>query len=98
MVLSLSFLQDMKLGHYMKLPPRSTFAGRQLFSKMFNFELLTSRYPLSVQVVALCMTSFVQVGMKEYLVQAVPDLCDLRQESLLTCPSVRVYYSASIVW
>lgn len=25
----LSFVQDLKLGHYMKIPPRTTFAGER---------------------------------------------------------------------
>ncbi|GAA5831598.1 hypothetical protein JCM3766R1_004947 [Sporobolomyces carnicolor] len=73
----LSFVQDLKLGHYMKVPPRATFA---------------------VQMVATTLTSLVQVGVKRWLVAEVPDLCETHQHFLLTCPTVRVYYSASIIW
>ncbi|GAA5917002.1 hypothetical protein JCM6882_001299 [Rhodosporidiobolus microsporus] len=74
---SLSFVQDLKLGHYMKIPPRATFI---------------------VQLVSAAVTCFVQVGVKRWLVSVVPDLCDARQEALLTCPNVRVMYSSSVVW
>ncbi|GAA6024567.1 hypothetical protein JCM11491_002702 [Sporobolomyces phaffii] len=73
----LTFVQDLKLGHYMKIPPRATFI---------------------VQVISTTLTSFVQVGVKRWLVGRVPDLCDRRQQFLLTCPNVRVYYSSSVFW
>ncbi|GAA5998997.1 hypothetical protein JCM5350_004400, partial [Sporobolomyces pararoseus] len=74
---ALSFIQDLKLGHYMKIPPRATFA---------------------VQIIATILASFSQVGVKRWLVSRVPDLCESQQHFLLTCPTVRVYYSASVTW
>ncbi|GAA6042983.1 hypothetical protein JCM8097_003869 [Rhodosporidiobolus ruineniae] len=74
---ALSFVQDLKLGHYMKIPPRKTF---------------------TVQIVSTIITSFVQVGVKRWLVSTVPDLCSTHQSANLTCPTVRVLYSSSIVW
>ncbi|GAA5821301.1 hypothetical protein JCM10212_006415 [Sporobolomyces blumeae] len=73
----LAFVQDLKLGHYMKIPPRATF---------------------SAQLVSTVICSFVQVGIKRWLVSQVPDLCEPHQSSLLVCPGVRVFYSSSIIW
>lgn len=28
LIVGLSFVQDLKLGHYMKIPPRATFTGK----------------------------------------------------------------------
>ncbi|GAA5971328.1 hypothetical protein JCM3765_005835 [Sporobolomyces pararoseus] len=74
---ALTFVQDLKLGHYMKIPPRASFTA---------------------QIVATALTSIVQVGVKRWLVDVVPDLCSERQAALLTCPIVRVFYSSSVIW
>ncbi|BGP43973.1 hypothetical protein JCM10450v2_008189 [Rhodotorula kratochvilovae] len=75
--LGLVFVQDLKLGHYMKIPPRATFA---------------------VQIVSTFVTALVQVGVKRWLVSAVPDLCSPDQSAQLICPYVQTYFSASIIW
>ncbi|GAA5921817.1 hypothetical protein JCM1841_005552 [Sporobolomyces salmonicolor] len=77
LTVGLSFVQDLKLGHYMKIPPRATFA---------------------VQMIATVITSVVQVGVKRWLVSAVPDLCTPHQSALLICPTAQVVYSSSVVW
>ncbi|KAH9814731.1 OPT oligopeptide transporter protein-domain-containing protein [Melampsora americana] len=74
---AMSFIQDLKLGHYMKIPPRVTFV---------------------VQILAAISSAIVQVGVKEFLVATVPDLCDKHQANLLTCPNSSVFYSASVLW
>ena len=33
LAISMSFVQDLKLGHYMKIPPRVTFMGESLRSR-----------------------------------------------------------------
>ncbi|GAA5939782.1 uncharacterized protein JCM15063_005285 [Sporobolomyces koalae] len=73
----LGFIQDLKFGHYMKIPPRATFAA---------------------QIIATTLTSFVQFGVKQWLLHNVRDLCEPHQHFLLTCPGVRVFYSASVTW
>ncbi|KAI9568837.1 OPT oligopeptide transporter protein-domain-containing protein [Boletus coccyginus] len=72
-----SFVQDLKLGHYIKVPPRSTFL---------------------VQCVGTFLASFVQVGVKQWMFDNVPDICSSDQESNLTCPHNRVYFTASAIW
>ncbi|KAL8279558.1 hypothetical protein RQP46_008120 [Phenoliferia psychrophenolica] len=74
---ALTFVQDLKLGHYMKVPPRATFVA---------------------QIAATLFSCILQVGVKEWLVAGVPDLCDPHQSSLLTCPMATILYSSSVVW
>ncbi|KPV72916.1 uncharacterized protein RHOBADRAFT_39051 [Rhodotorula graminis WP1] len=71
------FVQDLKLGHYMKIPPRATF---------------------TVQIVSTFVTAFVQVGVKRWLMSAVPDLCAPDQSARLICPYTQTYFSNSIIW
>ncbi|KAL4079124.1 OPT oligopeptide transporter protein-domain-containing protein [Scleroderma citrinum] len=72
-----SFVQDLKLGHYIKVPPRATFL---------------------VQSVGTIMASFVQIGVKQWMFDNVPDICTPHQVSSLTCPQNQVYFTASAVW
>ncbi|KAJ8592476.1 OPT superfamily oligopeptide transporter [Rhizopogon salebrosus TDB-379] len=72
-----SFTQDLKLGHYIKVPPRATFI---------------------VQFVGTLLASFVQVGVKQWMFDNIPDMCSPDQPSSLTCPHNQVYFTASAVW
>jgi len=72
-----SFTQDLKLGHYVKVPPRSTFL---------------------VQMIATILAAFIQVGVKEWIFNNVPNICQQDQVSQLTCPQNQVFYTASAVW
>lgn len=77
MQIALAFTQDLKLGHYMKVPPRATFM---------------------VQGVATVIAVIVQVGVKQWLFATVPDICDDKQASHLSCPNNEVFYAASVIW
>ncbi|KAI0687104.1 OPT oligopeptide transporter [Cytidiella melzeri] len=74
---TLSFVQDLKLGHYIKVPPRASFI---------------------VQLTATLFTSFLQVGVKQWMFAAVPDICQPHQASSLTCPHRSVFFTASAIW
>lgn len=72
-----SFVQDLKLGHYIKVPPRATFL---------------------VQFVGTLLASFIQIGVKQWMFNNIPDICTPNQPSFLTCPHNQVYYTASAIW
>ncbi|KAI5474692.1 proton-dependent oligopeptide transporter, POT family [Pseudohyphozyma bogoriensis] len=78
--LGVAFVQDLKIGHYMKIPPRATFTGKPL------------------QVVAVALTTLVQLATTEFMLDSVPGFCDAQQKNLMTCPQTRAMESASIVW
>jgi len=48
--------------------------------------------------VATTLVTFVQVGVKTWIFSNVPDICDSKQKSQLTCPHNQVFYTASAVW
>ena len=73
----LAFVQDLKLGHYMKIPPRTLFAG---------------------QVIATLWSSLVQVGVLNWALGAITDICKPDQPNHWTCPGGRVFFNASIIW
>ena len=74
---ALYFAQDLKLGHYMKVPPRVMFSS---------------------QLVASIWSAIVQIGVMNWALDKIPDVCDTNQKDQYTCPGGHVYYSASVVW
>ena len=89
-----SFTQDLKLGHYVKVPPRATFIGaywalrpRILVSDSFT-----------AQAVGTIMAAFVEVGVKQWMFNNVRDICQPHQKDSLTCPHNQVFFTASAVW
>lgn len=49
MQVALAFTQDLKLGHYMKVPPRATFMGSSKASFRTNSQFLTALIPDSTR-------------------------------------------------
>ncbi|ODA78576.1 hypothetical protein RJ55_05958 [Drechmeria coniospora] len=74
---ALYFSQDLKLGHYMKVPPRVMFTS---------------------QLVASIWSALVQIGVMNWAIHRIPDVCSPNQPNSYTCPSGRVFYTASVVW
>ena len=73
---ALSFTADMKLGHYMKIPPRSMFL---------------------CQIVGTVVGNTVQLGVQEWMVSHIDDLCSPNQKDNFTCPGTHVFGTASII-
>ncbi|PHU19324.1 Oligopeptide transporter 7 [Capsicum chinense] len=85
----LTFLQDLKLGHYLKIPPRAMFMAQVGFS-----------FPSSI----CCWNvdiGFSHLGTAWWLIETVPNICDralLPPGSPWTCPGDHVFYDASVIW
>ncbi len=73
----LQFVQDLKLGHYMKIPPRLTFMA---------------------QLTGVLVACFVQLGVKQWMFANIKGICSPDQPDSFTCPHIRVFYTASLVW
>ncbi|CAE6398593.1 unnamed protein product [Rhizoctonia solani] len=77
MTQALAFVSDLKLGHYMKVPPRLMYLS---------------------QIVASLVSCFVVVGVQGWMFEHIPDLCQKDQPNKFTCPGVRVFGTASLIW
>ncbi|CAE6479445.1 unnamed protein product [Rhizoctonia solani] len=77
MTQALAFVSDLKLGHYMKVPPRLMYLS---------------------QVIASLVSCFVVVGVQAWMFEHIPDLCQKNQPNKFTCPGVRVFGTASLIW
>ena len=51
-----------------------------------------------VQLISTILAAFIQVGVKDWIFNNVPDICQPNQVSQLTCPQNQVFYTASAVW
>ena len=73
----LYFAQDLKLGQYMKIPPRTMFMG---------------------QTIATVWACIVQVGVLEWALGSIEDICTRAQKNKFNCPNGRVFFNASVIW
>jgi OPT family small oligopeptide transporter len=76
MTQALTFTSDLKLGHYMKIPPRAMFWSQCLGTLIAGLvNLLTATWLLDTQ----------------------PGVCT-KESKDFSCPYVRTFYSASVIW
>ncbi|RDW63331.1 small oligopeptide transporter-2 [Coleophoma cylindrospora] len=71
----LSFSADLKMGHYMKVPPRVMF---------------------SAQLAGTVWSSFVELGVLNWMFANIPNLCSSTQKDHFTCPGATSYYTNSV--
>lgn len=71
------FSSDLKLGHYMKIPPKLLF---------------------KVQMAATLISSFVQIGVLNWMFANIPGICTAEAINGFNCPIARVHFNGSILW
>lgn len=64
---ALLFSQDLKLAHYVKIPPRQTFAA---------------------QMLGTFVSTFVSVGVLNFQINQIPNVCTIHAPNRFTCPYV----------
>ena len=89
------FLQDLKLGHYIKVPPRATFLG---VCWGFCMQSVAVDHFLIVQLIATSLVAFIQVGAKQWIFANVKDMCSATQSDFLTCPQNPEWFADSVIW
>jgi OPT family oligopeptide transporter len=90
MLQSLMFIQDMKLGHYLKLPPRTMFWG----------QLIATAWACIVQVaVFYCKFCFIYLNpitnSEIGAMSTLDGICTADAVSRFTCPNGEVFFTAS---
>lgn len=95
MTQGLYFVEDMKFGHYLKLPPRTMFAG----------QLVATLWSVVVQVaVFYCKLNHDSGYVNTWsnivagAMGAFENICDENQANRFTCPNGRVFFNASVIW
>lgn len=74
---ALGYASDLKLAHYVKIPPRATFAA---------------------QSVGTILSAFISVGVLDWQIANVSDLCSPTQHLHFICPGYNTFFSSSIIW
>ncbi|KAK3317272.1 OPT oligopeptide transporter protein-domain-containing protein [Cercophora scortea] len=71
------FANDLKLAHYIKIPPRQTFMA---------------------QVVATLVSTFICVGVLNFQMNDIPNVCTKEAPNKMTCPGINTFFTASVLW
>ncbi|KAG4417006.1 hypothetical protein IFR04_009847 [Cadophora malorum] len=71
------FSNDMKLAHYVKIPPRHTFFA---------------------QMIATFVSTFVCIGVLNFQINEIPDVCTPNQSNKFTCPGINTFFTAAVLW
>jgi OPT family oligopeptide transporter len=74
---TITFSQDLKLAHYMHIPPVATFWA---------------------QMVATFFSTFVCIGILNFQMTGIPNVCDPAQVNKFTCPGQNTFFTASVLW
>lgn len=94
--LALTFVSDMKLGHYMKIPCVSPMQSSCILAVLTTFR--RPRTMFWCQVVATILAGLVQLAVQSWMFSNIPDMCDPHQEDGFICASTKVFYTASVIW
>ncbi|RCI10140.1 hypothetical protein L249_8385 [Ophiocordyceps polyrhachis-furcata BCC 54312] len=71
------FCNDLKLAHYVKIPPRHTFVA---------------------QMAATFVSTMVCIGVLNFQMLSIDDVCTPYAQFKLTCPGVNTFFTASVLW
>jgi hypothetical protein len=91
---ALTFVSDMKLGHYMKIPPRAMFWSQIAATVVAGTSQLAVQNWMFNHIRTL--SSFLDWAYRPYSFAA--DMCDPHQKHGFSCPNTEVFYTASIIW
>jgi len=83
MAQAITFVADLKLGHYMKIPPRAMFIAQTVGTIIAGLVNLSTAYWL------FSIKGFCGVGVPEG---------EEDPSNVWTCPNTKIFYSASVIW
>lgn len=84
-----------------KTVSQQTLTFGLLFSqdqKLGHYMKIAPRQIFFVQILSILVNSVIQILAKNYLRDHIPDVCDPAQAQKFVCPSVVIFYTASIIW
>lgn len=84
----LGFVEDLKLGFYMKVPPRA----------MFRTQLWCTILAYSIALNYINKSAFMNIGVMNWVLHNVPGICTPDQPDKFSCPGATVFFNASVIW
>lgn len=94
----LYFAADMKLGHYMKIPPRTLFFAQGSATVSLLPRHAPRNAPRNPLTFLQVLGALTQVGVTLWMLGNVKDICSSDQSDGFTCPNGRTVFSSSIIW
>ncbi|THG97283.1 hypothetical protein EW145_g7646 [Phellinidium pouzarii] len=66
--------------------------------KLGHYMKIPPRPMFWCQVVATVIAGTVQLGVQAWMFTNIPDMCQVHQKDGFTCPSTKVFFTASVIW
>lgn len=66
--------------------------------KLAHYAKIPPRASFRIQMLSVLVSSFVALGVINFLMYNIEDFCTPNQPQRMTCPRLLVYYNASIIW
>lgn len=94
------YAQDLKLGHYLKVPPRTLFWGQLVASVWSCFVQIgvVSAHHHSPSLNPNQLIHVTPLHQLSWAFSNIDGICTKEQSSRFTCPNGRVFFNASVIW
>lgn len=66
--------------------------------KLAHYTHMAPWITFSIQSVATIVSTFVCVGVLNFQMTGIPNVCDPRQKDKFTCPGINTFFTASVLW
>ncbi|EJD47639.1 OPT oligopeptide transporter [Auricularia subglabra TFB-10046 SS5] len=66
--------------------------------KLAHYTHIAPRVTFAAQMVATLVSTFVSVGIVNFQLTKIPDVCDPDQKDHFTCPGINTFFTASVLW
>jgi OPT family oligopeptide transporter len=94
---AITFSGNLKLGHYMKIPPRIMFTA-QVVAAAVSCVVVTAVCPFYVRIIRpLCLMSL-SPQVQEWMFSNIVDICTPGQKQGFVCPGTNAFANASLIW
>jgi OPT family oligopeptide transporter len=89
---AIAFSVDLKLAHYLKVRSTLERGERQLTLQ------IPPRVTFAGQVIATLISTFVSIGVQNFLMHRIAGLCTPHAPNSNTCPGISSFWTASVMW
>jgi OPT family oligopeptide transporter len=95
---AVSFAGGLKLGHYMKIPPRIMFTAQTVAAVISCFVCISVRYIMCSYRIPRFAHFIILLQVQEWMFDHIVDICTPGQKSGFTCRTTNAVASASLIW
>ena len=89
LISAIRFSGDLKLGHYLKVPPRSMFRA-QLIATLLSI--------ITVLLIKSSANTMKSLSVMGWQLDNIPNICEDDQKQKFMCMSTQTFFTSSIIW